>query len=245
MFLIRTLHKWFGLVVGLQFLLWTLSGATMALLDHHKVSADDARLAVARLPVPQVLPLDGVAAAVGEPIVKLKLKPLHDRYVYEATTPRGVRLIDAVSAAPVVVDAAKARTLAVARFSGSAQAKSVTLVVTPTLETRKLKLPVWRVEFGDAERHTFLVSRATGEVLDVKNDSWRLWDIAWMFHIMNYDDRESFNHPLIVTVAMAAAWLALSGLILLFRAFRRADFAWVLDRIPGRRDAPPTERNST
>ena len=31
MFLIRTLHKWFGLVLGLQFLIWALSGAVMAL----------------------------------------------------------------------------------------------------------------------------------------------------------------------------------------------------------------------
>ena len=31
MFLIRTLHKWFGLVLGLQMLLWSISGAMMAL----------------------------------------------------------------------------------------------------------------------------------------------------------------------------------------------------------------------
>jgi hypothetical protein len=48
-----------------------------------------------------------------------------------------------------------------------------------------------------------------------------------MFHIMNYGDRQSFNHPLIVTVATGVAWLALSGLILLFRAFRRSDVAWI------------------
>jgi uncharacterized iron-regulated membrane protein len=245
MFLIRTLHKWFGLIVGLQLVLWALSGAVMALLDHHKVSAEDAVLAVARLPVPQVLSLDRVSTTLGEPILKLELKPLYDRYVYEVTTPKGVKLIDAVSAAPVVVDAAAARAFAVARFSGAAEPTSVTLVEKATLETRKLKRTVWRVEFGDSERHTFLVSRATGEVLAVKNDTWRLWDIAWMLHIMDYDDRESFNHPLIVTVAMAAAWLALSGLILLFRAFRRSDFAWLLDRIPGRGARLKNERNST
>ena len=40
MFLIRTLHKWFGLVLGLQMLLWSISGAMMALLDHNKVSGE-------------------------------------------------------------------------------------------------------------------------------------------------------------------------------------------------------------
>lgn len=250
MFLIRWLHKWFGLVIGLQFVLWAFSGAVMALLDHHKVSGDDALLDVARVPVPQVLPLDRVAAIVGEPILKLQLKPLYDRYVYEVTTPAGVRLIEAATGAATPITMAKAQELAVARFSGTAKPASVTFVDRPTLETRDLALPVWRVEFADAEKHTLLVSRDTGEVVEVRNNTWRLWDIAWMLHIMDYDDRQSFNHPLIITVGMAAAWLALSGLILLFKAFRRSDFAWIadpLERLKERRDtarvAPAEERS--
>jgi len=39
---LRWLHKWIGLVLGLQFVLWTFSGVAMALLDHHKVAAEDA-----------------------------------------------------------------------------------------------------------------------------------------------------------------------------------------------------------
>lgn len=229
MFLIRTLHKWFGLIVGLQFVLWALSGAIMALLDHHKVSGDDALLEIARIPMQQAAPLPQVAAAVGEPVLKLQLKPLYDRYVYEATTATGVRILDAATAAPIVIDQAKAQELAVARFSGDAKPTSVTLVEKPTLETRDLALPVWRVEFSDKEKHTLLVSRDTGEVLDVKNNTWRLWDIAWMLHIMDYDDRQSFNHPLIIIVALASAWLAISGLILLFKAFRSSDFRWITD----------------
>jgi hypothetical protein len=52
-----------------------------------------------------------------------------------------------------------------------------------------------------------------------------------MIHIMDYTKRESFNHPLIVTVGTGVTWLALSGMILLFRSFRRQDFAYVLDPI--------------
>lgn len=230
MFLIRWLHKWFGLVLGVQFLLWALSGATMALLDHHKVSGEHAILPVAGLSAPaQLLPLTAVGQAVGEPVYKLQLKPLFDTYVYEATTPTGVKIVNAVTGQPIAIDAAKARELAVARWSGSEPPTSVTYVERPSLETRDLPLPVWRVEFADSARHALLVSATTGEVLAAKNDTWRLWDIAWMLHIMDYDDRQSFNHPLIITLGVGAAWLALSGLILLFRSFRRSDVAWFLD----------------
>ena len=232
MFLIRWLHKWFGLILGLQFLLWAASGATMALLDHHKVSGEHAILPVAQIGAPaQPLSLAQVAERVGAPVVKLQLKPLFDTYVYEATTPLGVRLLDAVRGTPIAVDAAKGRELAVARYSGDAPVTSVTRVDKTTLETRDVALPVWRVEFADEDRTTLLVSATTGEVLGVKNDTWRLWDIAWMLHIMDYGERQSFNHPLIITVGTGAAWLALSGLILLFRSFRRSDVAWVLDPI--------------
>lgn len=230
MFLIRWLHKWFGLVLGLQFLLWAASGATMALLDHHEVSGEHAVLPVAQIAAPaDPLPLAAVAERVGAPILKLQLKPLFDTYVYEATTPQGVRLLNAASGAPIAVDAAKGRELAVARYSGDAAVKSVERVEKTTLETRDLALPVWRVEFADEDRTTLLVSAETGEVLAAKNNTWRLWDIAWMLHIMDYGERQSFNHPLVITLGSGAAWLALSGLILLFRSFRRSDVAWAID----------------
>jgi hypothetical protein len=243
MFMIRWLHKWFGLVLGLQFLLWALSGATMALLDHHEVSGEHAILPVAEIAPPtDPQPLAAVAERVGAPVLALQLKPLFDRYVYEATTPTGVRLIDAVTGEPIAIDAAKARELAVARFSGDAAVRSVTRVAETTLETRDMALPVWRVEFADEDRSTLLVSEASGEVLGVKTDTWRLWDIAWMLHIMDYGERQSFNHPLIITLASGAAWLALSGLILLFRSFRRADVAWVVDPIERWREARKAAR---
>lgn len=230
MFLIRWLHKWFGLVLGLQFLLWAASGATMALLDHHEVSGEHAILPVAQIAGPaDPLPLAVVAEKIGAPILKLQLKPLFDTYVYEATTPQGVRLLDAVRGTPIAVDAAKGRELAIARYSGDAPVKSVTRVDKTTLETRDVALPVWRVEFADEDRSTLLVSAETGEVLGAKNDTWRLWDVAWMLHIMDYGERQSFNHPLIITLGSGAAWLALSGLILLFRSFRRSDVAWLID----------------
>ncbi|TAJ69846.1 MAG: peptidase [Phenylobacterium sp.] len=247
MFLIRWLHKWFGLVLGLQFLLWAASGAVMALLDHHQVSAEHAILPVARIEAPaQPLPLAALSETVGAPILKLQFKPLFDTYVYEVTTAAGVQVLEATRGTPIPIDAAKAKALAVARYSGAEPVRSVERVDRPTLETRDLALPVWRVEFSDKDRTTLLVSATTGEVLGAKNDTWRLWDIAWMLHIMDYQERQSFNHPLIVTVAVGAAWLALSGLILLFRSFRRGDFAWILDpweRLAARRRARrPTAR---
>jgi len=245
--LIRWMHNWVGLVLGLQFLLWSVSGAMMALLDHHKVSAEDAILPVAQAEMPaSPLPLADIPAAAGGPLLKLQLKPLGDRYVYEATTATGVQILDAADGRPIPIDATTARELAAARFSGIAPVRSVQRVEKTTLETRDLTLPIWRVEFTDPERTTLLVSATNGDVLKAKNNTWRLFDFFWMLHIMDYTERQSFNHPLIVTVATGVAWLAITGLILLFRSFRAADFTWVTgpaERLSARRRTSTPDRH--
>ncbi|MCI3130807.1 PepSY domain-containing protein [Phenylobacterium aquaticum] len=238
---LRWLHKWIGLIVGLQFVLWTFSGAAMALLDHHKVAAEGVIRPPADVPrLEQPVSLARVAQAAGAPILRLELKPLQGRYVYEAATTDGVRLIDAADGRPVVIDADRARSLAVSAYRGAEPVRSVAPVTESTFETRTFARPVWRVEFADKDHTALFVSAGTGQVLGAKNDAWRLWDFVWMIHIMDYTKRESFNHPLIITVATGIVWLALSGLILLFRSFRRSDFSWVLDPIARLRAAAKT-----
>ena len=243
MFLIRTLHKWVGLILGLQFILWSFSGAMMALLDSDKVSGATSVREPAAVVVPgAVLPLGQVAEQIGQPITSLRLKPLGSAYVYQATTPTGVRLIDAVTGAPVAIDAGRASALATRAFNGADPVASVRKVTEGDVETRKLPLPLWRVEFADPEKTTLLLSEATGEVLERRTDTWRLWDVFWMIHIMDYTKRESFNHPLIITVGTGILWLAISGLILLFRAFRPSDFSYVTDPVARARAALAARR---
>lgn len=230
MLLIRTLHKWFGMILGLQFLLWTVSGAMMALLDHHKVSGEHTVRAPVALAAPtKLVPIGELATLVGAPIQSVKLRPLNDRYVYEAKTSAGTSMLDAATGRPVVIDAVAARGLADAAYVGDGKITAVEPVTKHGLETRGLVLPLWKASFNDADNTALYVAAATGEVVERRTDTWRLWDVFWMLHIMDYSNRTSFNHPLIITVATGVAWLALSGVILLFRSFRRSDFAWALD----------------
>ena len=155
-------------------------------------------------------------------------KPLLCTVCWASGRPAGAKSPSAVLVAPISAASSRGSRSAAA-FAGSEGVTSIRKIETPNLETRKLALPAWRVEFADDQHTTLFVSARTGEVLGLRNDTWRLWDVFWMIHIMDYTERESFNHPLIVTVATGVAWLALSGLILLFRAFRRSDFAWIVD----------------
>ena len=38
---LRRIHKWIGLIIGVQFLLWAISGTAMALLDMDEVAGGE------------------------------------------------------------------------------------------------------------------------------------------------------------------------------------------------------------
>jgi uncharacterized iron-regulated membrane protein len=223
----RRVHKWVGLVLGLQFVLWAASGAGMSILDHDKVMGHGTEHAahLARLSSDVVGPANLSDALAGEPITALTLRPLHDRIVYEVGTLTGQRLINAQTARELVIDGPLARAIA-EHDSGSAKVERVSRVAVPTLETRGHDGPSWRVDFADAEGMSVYVSEATGRVIERRSDTWRLFDILWMLHTMDYFGRDNFNHPLIVVVAFGALWLAGTGVYLIFKSFRRSDFRW-------------------
>lgn len=223
--LLRRIHKWIGLVLGLQFVIWAASGATMALLDMDEVAGG-------KKPAAKALPLSLAArsiwpkvqgAVAGQTITGLAVRPLLDRPVFEVTTAAGVRLFDASDGRPLAVDGPVVRKIAEASYAGSGKVVAVGPLRKLEIAVREHKLPIWRVDFADETNSSFYVSGETGALLERRNDTWRTWDFVWMLHNMDYVNRTSFNHPLIVTLALGIIWLAITGFWLLFRTKWRPD----------------------
>ena len=225
---LRKIHKWVGLVIGVQFLIWAISGAAMALISMDEVSGG----AMADHAEPAQLPATTGWAQVqrqlgDQPIVTISLRELPGRQAVQVTTDRGIKLFDAGSGEPVSIDRSSAATIAKAMHPEGFTPSRVVPLTELTLAVREHELPIWRVDFADEKRSSYYVSGTTGAVLERRNDSWRWWDFFWMLHNMDYAKRTSFNHPLIIMVGFAMAWLAVTGFWLLFRTMWRHDFAAV------------------
>ncbi len=228
---LRQIHKWVGLVIGLQFLMWAISGTAMALLDMDEVAGGPAA-EVRQQPLPVSTGWPRVQQALGgERLTGLRLRSLPQATVYQATTEEGVRLFSAADGSPVAIDRPTAAAVARAAHRETALVKSVAPLSELTFAVRTHQLPIWRVDFDDARNSSYYVSGSTGELLERRNDTWRWFDFFWMLHIMDYSERTSFNHPLIITVGFAMVWLAVTGFWLLFRTMWRHDFAWVKRRV--------------
>ena len=228
----RRLHKWIGLILGLQFVIWTISGAVMALLDMETV-AGGPRVTVQQTPLPK----SGTAWAVVQrslgatPITSVAVRPLVNQHVYEIGTSSGSQLFDVETGASLTVDAALAGRVAQAAYLGRGSIRRIELVTEPTFAIRDHATPAWRIDFSDEENSSFYVSQATGKLLERRNDTWRIWDFVWMLHNMDYLNRSSFNHPLIIVVGFGVMWLAITGFYLLFKTKWKPDIRR-LKRLP-------------
>lgn len=241
---LRKLHKWLGLIVGLQVLLWTVSGLVFAWLDHHEVSAEHST----RPPEPAVLPraitvaepatwLSGLAANA---VLEVRLASVLDRWVWRVETVDGVMLRSAETGEPLEIDGEIVRQLAQQRYVGEGRLASVAFHPTATIETRDSGAS-WEARFDDDKGTTLYFAAEDGSLVETRNSTWRWFDFFWMLHTMDYKGRDNFNNPVVITFGMAALWLSLSGFILLFRSFRRQDFAFLT---AWRTAAPAVRKNS-
>jgi Na+-transporting NADH:ubiquinone oxidoreductase subunit F len=218
----RKLHKWLGLIVGLQVILWAVSGVLFAWLDPGDVRAE----ASVRTIEPPVL---APASLQAEPTMWLGEYPqqelydiravaLADRWVWRVELQDRVELRAIEDGAPVKLDDAWVRKLALARYGASGSLATATLQISPDIESRS-KGPVWRVQFDDPQRTALYFAADDGRLIAARNGSWRIYDFFWMLHTMDYVGRDNFNNPLIVSIGLAALWLTISGVVLLARSF--------------------------
>ena len=225
---LRKIHKWVGLVIGLQFVIWAISGTAMALLPMEEVAGGE----MADQPAP-ALPSGAsawpnVQKELGnEPVSKLSLRALPQGQAIEVTTSQGVWLFDAHDGQPILIDSEAAKAIASAAHPSGAAVTMVAPLKELNLPVREHELPIWQIDFRDEANSSYYVSGKTGQILERRNDSWRWWDFFWMLHNMDYAKRTSFNHPMIITVGFAMTWLAVTGFWLLFRTMWRHDLAFL------------------
>jgi len=223
MLFLRKLHKWLGLIIGLQLVLWAVSGAMFAWLDRDEVDG----AGNARTPEPAVLsptlvhaePATWLAAYPAQDLYDVRAVSLADRWVWRVELRDRVELRAIEDGTPVKVDEDWLRRLALRHYAGGGRLVAATLQMQPDIASRA-KGPVWQVQFDDPQRTALYFAADDGHFVAARTAAWRWYDFFWMLHTMDYRGRDDFNNPLIVTIGMAALWLSISGALLLLRSFR-------------------------
>lgn len=215
-----SIHKWVGLVVGLQILAWTVSGLFMTWFPIEDVRSEkNIREAAPRdlqLAKDLIAP-DRAIAAAKAPVSRLELVDVAGRWMWRIDSKgKPFMLIDAEQGKVVSpLDEAAARNIAGADFAGAGKIVSATLIEKdPPIEYRRT-LPVWQIAFDDTDETRLYVEPLTGKVTARRSNLWRTYDFLWSLHIMDYTERENFNHWPIVVMAFLGLVLSITGFGLL------------------------------
>jgi len=226
--LMRSIHQGLGLLIGIQVVLWISGGLVMSVLPIEKVRGEDWVAEQDSGPIPADIVLrapDQVARELDLPGFEgADLAIWLDRPVYRLRFDHGTvhHLADAVTGRLLSpLDADTVREVARRDYAGPGTVARVTLLEDPLLEIRGRELPQWRIEFDDSRNTTIYVSPQTGQVTGRRNKIWRVYDFFWMLHIMDYGERDDFNHPLLIGSAAVAWILATSGIWLVVQWLSR------------------------
>jgi hypothetical protein len=242
MFWIRKLHKWASVIVGIQLLLWLISGLYFNLMDHHKAQGlsyrSDAHAVVAvdthRLVEPKIV------LGAFKPSVSLNLITLLDKPYYLLTHEKGLykhlhhdyTLVNAYQGKPVLIDVAFAQRLARKSYSGEAKISSTHLLNPPFEDFPKQQNDTWQINFADDVATSVYIDAQSGRLVGHSDEHKRLAEVFFMLHFMDYTNEASFNNIPIKVFAFITLWLTFSGLI------------WVVDMLKCHKYRPKWKRKS-
>lgn len=222
--LVRRVHKWVALVLGVQVVLWTLTGFYMVAVHIDIIHGDNLVRAGSATPVDLAALSSPAPLAVEEEGVRevRLIRQLGRPYWRVARDDGTARLVDAATGVAMPPpDRARIERVARETFAGSTPVVASTLLTVLPQEVASRTAPLWQVEFEGWNRPTFYLSPETGEALSRRHLLWRVFDFAWMLHIMDYDERTDVNNPLLRVATLSAVVMALSGAWLLWWSFPR------------------------
>ena len=222
------LHKWLGLVIGIQIVLWMSGGFVMSFFkiedvrgEHNIAHQETVLMDGADLRIPLA---NAINAYAPQGVRSVTFKSFMGQTVYDLhRSDNSHVLIDTRSGGLVVIDEVRVRALAEADFAGEGSIAELALMEDTNSEYRG-SVPVWRVRFDDREDTRLYFNVETGRTVARRNGTWRLYDFFWMLHIMDYEDRENFNNWWLVVMSASALFIVLLGFGLMFYRLRLRDW---------------------
>jgi len=86
-------------------------------------------------------------------------------------------------------------------------------------EYRGKKLPIFKVTSIDEnnENINIYLDVYSGKIVAIRSNQWRIWDLMWGFHIMDWVDRDNIDNLLLKIFSFLALLTSISGIFLFFK----------------------------
>ena len=222
---IATIHKWLGLIVFAQLIVWTGTGLFFAAVHLTAVRAD-----YLVHPANHMTPVDmsrvkftsaeALKSVAEDRPYEVTLKSLAGQPVYQIRAEIGTFLVSGETNERLIVHEPLARKIAVATWVADTPIKRIEELETAPRES-SVSGNVWAAHFEGEGDPTLYISAVDGRTSLPRTDLWRTYDFLYGLHLMDYSEHENFNTPWMLAAAIFALSTVLFGVALLFHRFTR------------------------
>jgi len=228
--MLRKAHRYIGLFISIQLLLWTLGGIYFSWTDIDEIHGDHLKKQIIDKVPPQIpakLILEyytDIASLDSLTSSHLAHKPVYN-LTYTSINNEKIKLLIDADIGEEITDISEQLAIDIANYNSSFDAKIMSAeLITQTdnhHEYREKSLPVWAITYDTSSSPTFYVNANTGKLETVRHTSWRIFDFLWMLHTMDYQGRDDFGNWLLKIFSIIALITSISGIVLFIISSRR------------------------
>ena len=211
--IVRNTHKYLSFFISLQLLLWTISGIYFAFNKIELVRGEQYRLTDS-FPIN----FDEVKFSRSD-VQQVKAINRLEEIIFVVSGSNGIEYLDAFGTPISKLNKNEVFEI----VSSSSTLKPIDLEeITESSkgsEFRGRDLPLYKVtSLNDKDKKINLYLNVfSGEITAVRSLQWRIWDLMWGFHIMDWQTRDKINNIFLKIFSFLALVSSISGILLFFR----------------------------
>lgn len=209
---IRQAHRYLGIFLGIQFIMWTVSGLYFSWTDIDEIHGDQYRKT--EMPHPSFEGLKSPSESTGMEVHSVELKEIagepyywiNHSMLHNARTgemKHGITEAEALSIANrYMIDGLKVEGVERITETGDHH------------EYRGGPLPAYVISYDTPENIRAYISIEDGSFKTLRHRDWRIFDFLWMTHTMDYEGRDDFNNIALRAFSLLGLITVLSGFVL-------------------------------
>ncbi|WCO01279.1 PepSY domain-containing protein [Psychroserpens ponticola] len=210
---IRKAHRYLGFFLGIQFLMWTISGMYFSWTDIDEIHGDQFKKEITEQTAFNNLiatsELENEQSIKSLELLEIDNKPyywINEATLYNALT--GEKKGELTEQEAIKV--AERYMLADLEFDKIQRIETV----GDHHEYRGRPLPAYEISYKTDENLKAYVAIENGAFQTVRHRDWRWFDFLWMTHTMDYQGRDNFNTIVLRAFSLLGLITVLSGFLL-------------------------------
>jgi uncharacterized iron-regulated membrane protein len=241
---IRKTHRWLGVLLGIQFMLWTIGGLYFSWSNMDEIHGDfqkknppllssNISLVSPTKVLDTIKKVHRIDSVVSIQLIEIFGKPFYQvrciSAVHNITNHQhGMEAMNHIANAETgqlraALTKEEAVKIAGMRFNGEPKVKAVEYLTNTNghHEYRESPLPAYAITFENPAHTTVYVASELGTIQKFRNNKWRLFDFLWMMHTMDYTGRDNFGNLLLRAFSIFGLVTVMSGFALYFVSSKR------------------------